>query len=284
MKTPQELANSIKSENTLTEPALSNSNLSNEQQEKLNTSLLSSILGGNYGRTKELLDKGADVNTKDELGNTPILNAVYYYDAELVKLLIKAGADVNATAENPKYSIKYISKNMRNSEKYISESKRNLEIINSLIKAGVNPTEVDSKFTTDNNIIGLFKEAIDQKDSPSIANLYKHFSEFRMDALAYANSQNNSEMVQFINKIHDEAEPKKITQIQLDILIANNNYKNEINLKNLLEANHYLTDLSYLRINGDKFNQNLNKLDFSGLILSNSKLHNLSAREVLFVD
>jgi ankyrin repeat protein len=47
-----------------------------------------------------LIAKGADVNAKDESGGTPLLAAARYGRKEVAKLLITAGADVNAKRDN----------------------------------------------------------------------------------------------------------------------------------------------------------------------------------------
>ena len=45
---------------------------------------------------KALLDKGADVNAKDDKERTPLMSAAYRGYLEVVKLLLEKGADVKA--------------------------------------------------------------------------------------------------------------------------------------------------------------------------------------------
>jgi hypothetical protein len=53
--------------------------------------------GGGRAEVAELLiDKGADVNAKDNGGRTPLIHAAHYGQKEVVELLITNGANVNA--------------------------------------------------------------------------------------------------------------------------------------------------------------------------------------------
>jgi len=51
---------------------------------------------GNPLRIQDLLEKGANVDSKDEHGDTPLLRAFLYGHSEVTKVLIANGADVNA--------------------------------------------------------------------------------------------------------------------------------------------------------------------------------------------
>ena len=49
---------------------------------------------------EDLIQKGADINVKDETGETPLYRAVFNRQMDVVKVLLEHGADVNAKADN----------------------------------------------------------------------------------------------------------------------------------------------------------------------------------------
>jgi ankyrin repeat protein len=51
---------------------------------------------GDYEKIEKKIDKGANVNVKDDMGRTPLMFASLEGNAEIVRLLIEEGADVNA--------------------------------------------------------------------------------------------------------------------------------------------------------------------------------------------
>lgn len=51
---------------------------------------------GNYEMVSYLISKGANVNTKENLGDTPLMKAALMGKLDMVKLLVDKGADVNA--------------------------------------------------------------------------------------------------------------------------------------------------------------------------------------------
>jgi ankyrin repeat protein len=55
--------------------------------------LLSAVASGDVARTAALLDRGAAVDGRDELGRTPLMRAVLQSRSELVRLLLDRGAD-----------------------------------------------------------------------------------------------------------------------------------------------------------------------------------------------
>ncbi|QOJ78899.1 ankyrin repeat domain-containing protein [Infirmifilum lucidum] len=57
--------------------------------------LLEAAARGDYGKVKELLDRGADVNTRDKYGWTPLHYAADGGHLEVARLLLDRGADVN---------------------------------------------------------------------------------------------------------------------------------------------------------------------------------------------
>ncbi len=71
-------------------------NNATKNEEKTSGELLSAIKNGDIDRAKNLIEKGADVNAKDELGRTALVYAEVHGYTELVKLLREKGADVNA--------------------------------------------------------------------------------------------------------------------------------------------------------------------------------------------
>jgi ankyrin repeat protein len=57
-------------------------------------------IGGDLAGVQAELDKGADVNAKNESGVTPLLWAAWKGHKDVVELLIAEGADVNAKNED----------------------------------------------------------------------------------------------------------------------------------------------------------------------------------------
>ncbi|XP_037037865.1 putative ankyrin repeat protein RF_0381 [Bradysia coprophila] len=60
-------------------------------------------------RVKDLLEKGANINARDEDGDTALMNASNNGRYETVKFLIENGADVNATDTNGKTPLMFAS-------------------------------------------------------------------------------------------------------------------------------------------------------------------------------
>ena len=58
-------------------------------------------------KVSELIEKGADVNMKNNEGHTPLMWAACNRNAGTVKKLIKAGADVNAQDNLGKTALMY---------------------------------------------------------------------------------------------------------------------------------------------------------------------------------
>ncbi len=57
--------------------------------------LFEAVRQGNIGKVKALLDKGTDVNTKNEYGATAIIYAVEKGHLDVIKLLIERKADLS---------------------------------------------------------------------------------------------------------------------------------------------------------------------------------------------
>lgn len=71
-----------------------------EKREKalkvLNKALSSAVLDNNVERVKQLLDKGAYINTVNKYNKTPLYQAAEKNHPDMVKLLLARGADINA--------------------------------------------------------------------------------------------------------------------------------------------------------------------------------------------
>ena len=66
----------------------------NEELKKLNEQLLHAALNGSLEEVKEALDKGADINTKDNDGDTPLTIASLLGHTDIAKQLIDKGANI----------------------------------------------------------------------------------------------------------------------------------------------------------------------------------------------
>jgi ankyrin repeat protein len=67
---------------------------------ELNAELLTAIRDGDRSRIKALLQRGADVNARDEDRATALMHAAADADLPTMKLLLEKGADVNATSKS----------------------------------------------------------------------------------------------------------------------------------------------------------------------------------------
>ena len=66
------------------------------KQQELSSQFIDAAEKGNLAEVENLLDKGADINTKGALGLTALMVASLEGHKEVVELLINKGADVNA--------------------------------------------------------------------------------------------------------------------------------------------------------------------------------------------
>lgn len=73
-----------------------------DEQEDLNSKLLIATKGKNLYRVKRLLDRGAEVDARDEDGQTSLHWAAWYgeYHIDIARLLLDKGADPNAAADD----------------------------------------------------------------------------------------------------------------------------------------------------------------------------------------
>ncbi len=102
--------------------------------DSVNKKLLSAAVSATRARDiKEILDKGADVNTHNEWGMTPVMLASQYnHSVVVLNALIQAGADINEA--EPKYR--------SNSLHLAAQDSKNPKIIDALLAAGAN---IDAK-------------------------------------------------------------------------------------------------------------------------------------------
>ena len=73
---------------------------------------------GDTWYVKRHLDKGSDVNAKDDRGNTPLDYAAYGGSKEVAELFIAEGADVKAKNKNGFLCILRLGKTIRKSPNY----------------------------------------------------------------------------------------------------------------------------------------------------------------------
>jgi len=73
----------------------------------LRLELMDATRSGSIERVKELIEAGADVNTRDDEGRTALMIAADEGRTEVVELLIEAGANVNAKDKNGDTALMY---------------------------------------------------------------------------------------------------------------------------------------------------------------------------------
>ena len=84
-----------------------------------------------------LIDRGADVSAKNDMGMTPLHCASY---GNIVEVLVRRGADVNARARNG-----WTPLHVQSQE---GEDTGALEVMEALLEAGANPNLTDEKGNT----------------------------------------------------------------------------------------------------------------------------------------
>ena len=98
--------------------------------DSVNKKLLAAAISATKAREiKELLDKGADVNTHNEWGLTPVMLAAQYnHSVAVLNALIQAGGDIHES--EPKYR--------SNALHLAANSSKNPKVIEALLSAGAN--------------------------------------------------------------------------------------------------------------------------------------------------
>ena len=101
-----------------------------KSSESLNKKLLAAAISATKARDiKDLLDKGADINTHNEWGLTPVMLAAQYnHSVVVLKAIIEAGADIHEA--EPKYR--------SNALHLAANSSKNPKVIEALLDAGAN--------------------------------------------------------------------------------------------------------------------------------------------------
>lgn len=113
--------------------------------------------------SKWLIDNGANVNLKDDMGRTPLYFACQKAKVKIVEQLIASGADVNSKTNNGDFPIEYgaftasilekllnagatidIGKNILLSITRVDVNGNKVESAALLLKAGANPNEIDN--------------------------------------------------------------------------------------------------------------------------------------------
>lgn len=109
---------------------------------------------GKYKAACWLIDKGTDVNARDEFGDTPLHNACQGGRIQLVNLLISNGADVNAVNHKPQTPLHKVVVEVLHGKG--SSLWRNIG--RSLLESGAKPELIDQD---DNNALHLAAQAGD---------------------------------------------------------------------------------------------------------------------------
>ena len=99
----------------------------------MKTEIINAVKRNDYNKAKELLEKEADVNVKDERDRTLLMIAVYNNNYEISKLLIENGADINEQDD------------MKNNPFLYSGAEGQLEILKLLTKAGAD-TKITNRY------------------------------------------------------------------------------------------------------------------------------------------
>jgi len=99
-------------------------------KEDLNRALLDAAYGGSTKEVNELLQKGADINTKNEFGSTPFELAVVGNNVNVVELFLQLGQDPNKESDEAIPDVTPLMSAAANG---------NIELLKLLLKYGAKP-------------------------------------------------------------------------------------------------------------------------------------------------
>jgi ankyrin repeat protein len=99
-------------------------------KEDLNRALLDAAYDGSAKEVNELLQKGADINTKNEFGSTPFKLAVVGDNVNVVELFLKLGQDPNRESDKAIPDVTPLMSAAANG---------NIKLLKLLLKHGANP-------------------------------------------------------------------------------------------------------------------------------------------------
>jgi ankyrin repeat protein len=92
--------------------------------EDLNGKLLAAVESGTLNEVTNLLEKGANVDARDDFDRTPLMMASLGGHTRITEVLIKAGADLDATAKYGQTALQF------------AEERGNSDIVALLLGAG----------------------------------------------------------------------------------------------------------------------------------------------------
>ena len=90
----------------------------------MKSEIINAVESNDYNKTKEFLEKGADVNVKDERDRTLLMIAVYNNNYEISKLLIENKADINAQDDMKNNPFLYYKKHLLICKEKLKEIRR----------------------------------------------------------------------------------------------------------------------------------------------------------------
>jgi ankyrin repeat protein len=120
-----------------------------EYNNEKDVALFKAVANGNTELVKELLEKGAEVNSQNDWGQTPISAAAARDDQELFQLLYEKGADPNITDSDGWTAYQYVAEN----GDWLVEEYQDLI------------TEVDLRKAEKNGKIELVKELLEAREA-----------------------------------------------------------------------------------------------------------------------